>query len=344
MAPELQASSVTVVDDEPMVQDILARAARSWNYRCQTASTAEQALALLERDLTPVVVTDLLMPGRGGVWLVEEVRRRWPDVGVIVLTAGHSGELAEQCLRAGADHYFFKPIQLDEFRHVLETTSRAVRARSEGRRSRGRLERAVRRQTRRVRHTFLAAVDSLVRTLEERDPGTAGHSRRVHQYACLLADELGLAPRPRRVLSLAARLHDIGKVGVPEAILNKPGPLTKVEEQVVREHPAIGERILLPVVRNVEVLAAVRGHHERLDGTGYPDGLQGSAIPLAARLLAVVDCFDALTSNRAYRDALPISDALRVLRESAGPHFDPVAVDAFRRVTSRSTSLTAGNS
>jgi putative nucleotidyltransferase with HDIG domain len=332
MTSDLEAAAVTVVDDEPVLQDVLARAARSWNFRCQTAATAEQALALLERNPTPVLVTDLLMPGRGGVWLVAEARRRWPDLGVIVLTAGHAHDAAEQCLRAGADHYFFKPIRLDEFRHVLETTYRAVRTRRAERRCRGGLERAVRRQTLRVRQTFLAAVDSLVRTLEERDPCTAGHSRRVHRYAGQLARELGFDARARRAVALAARLHDIGKVGVPEAILNKPGPLTAAEQHVVREHPVIGERILRPVVRNREVLAAVRGHHEHLDGSGYPDGLRGDLIPPAARLLAVADCFDALTSARAYRAALPAAEALEVLRSAAGRHLDPDFVAAFPRV------------
>src|SRR5947207_392200 len=167
--------TVTVVDDEPVVQDVLVRAARSWNYDCQAAASAEQALELLERRLTPIVVTDLRMPGQGGVWLVREVRRRWPEVSIIVLTAGQDQD----------------------------------------------------------------------------------------------------ADRQRRELSLAAKLHDIGKVGVPEAILNKPGPLTLAESMVVREHPAIGERILRSIIRNQHVLSAIRGHHERVDGTGYPDGLKG---------------------------------------------------------------------
>jgi response regulator RpfG family c-di-GMP phosphodiesterase len=327
--------SVTVVDDEPAAQDVLVRAARSWHFECQAAGSAEQAVELLERRLTPIVVTDLRMPGRGGVWLVQEIRRRWPEVGVIVLTAGHSAEAAEECLRAGAHHYFFKPINLDELRHVLQTAWHDYHSRREARRARERLERAVRRQTRRVRHTFLSAIDSLVRTVESRDPYTAGHSRRVRHYALLLADALGL-PRPqRRLLSLAAKLHDIGKVGVPDAILNKPGRLTAEEERVVRTHPVVGERILAPVVRHPEVLAAIRGHHERWDGGGYPDGLAGHRIPLLARVIAVPDCFDALTTCRAYRAALPVPDALAVLRAAAGTQLDAACVEAFLSVVPR---------
>ena len=321
--------TVTVVDDEPVAQDVLVRAARSWHYGCQSASTAEQALELLEKNLTPIVVTDLRMPGRGGVWLVREIRRRWPQVGVIVLTAGCDQDAADECRMAGAHHYFFKPIKLDEFRHVLDTAARTYRLEQENQTYRTSLERAVRRQTNRVRRTFLSAIDSLVRTMEERDPYTAGHSLRVRCYALRLGDAVGLPVRQRKYLSLAAKLHDIGKVGVPEAILNKPAALTDDEIRLVREHPVIGERILSPIIRNPEVLAGIRGHHERLDGTGYPDGLSGARVPLLARLIAVPDCFDALTTSRAYRAAMPLAKAVELIRAGADVHFDAEFVEAF---------------
>jgi response regulator RpfG family c-di-GMP phosphodiesterase len=321
--------TVTVVDDEPVAQDVLIRAARSWHYGCQSASTAEQALELLEKNLTPIVVTDLRMPGRGGVWLVHEIRRRWPQIGVIVLTAGCDQDAADECRLAGAHHYFFKPIKLDEFRHVLDTAARTYRLEQENQAYRTGLERAVRRQTNRVRRTFLSAIDSLVRTMEERDPYTAGHSLRVRCYALRLADAIDLPARQRRCLSLAAKLHDIGKVGVPEAVLNKPAELTDEEYRQIREHPVIGERILSPILRNPEVLAGIRGHHERLDGTGYPDGLSGARVPLLARLIAIPDCFDALTTSRAYRAAMPLSKAVEIIRAGAGVHFEPKFVEAF---------------
>jgi response regulator RpfG family c-di-GMP phosphodiesterase len=324
--------AVTVVDDEPVAQDVLVRAARSWDYQCQSAASAEQALDLLQQHLTPIVVTDLRMPGRGGIWLVSEVRRRWPEVGVIVLTAGHDPDSAQQCLRAGAHHYFFKPIKLDEFRHVLETTWRTFQFQQADRRYRDQLESEVRRQTRRVRRTVLSAIDSLVRTIEERDAYTAGHSLRVRQFALALASAIGLDDRRKKLLSIAAKLHDIGKAGVPEAILLKPSELSPAEKGVVRDHPVIGERILAPVIHNAEVLSAVRGHHERFDGNGYPDGLAGNDVPLLARLIGIPDCFDALTTSRAYRAALPVSQALNVIREGAGTQFDPDLVRAFVQV------------
>ena len=324
--------SVTVVDDEPYIQDVLSRAARSWHYQCQTAGSAEQGLALLERRLTPVVVTDLRMPGKGGVWLVREVRRRWPHVGIIVLTAAHDTEVARDCLAAGAHHFFLKPIKIEEFHHVLETASRSYQLQREDERYRRKLELAVRRQTRRVRRTFLSAIDSLVRTIEERDRYTAGHSVRVRRYALALADAIGLPAGLRRQLSLAAKLHDIGKVAVPETVLNKPAALTPEEEAVIRRHPEVGEHILAPILHNRAVLAGIRGHHERLDGGGYPDGLCGDAVPLLARLIAIPDVFDAVTSDRAYRQALSVAEALALLRKGAGTHFDAGLTRVFLEI------------
>jgi response regulator RpfG family c-di-GMP phosphodiesterase len=321
--------AVTVVDDEPVVRDVLVRAARSWSYDCQAADSAEQALEVLAHRPTPILVTDLRMPGQGGVWLVREVRRRWPEMAIIVLTAGQDGAAARQCLEAGADLFFVKPVKLDEFHHALERTRQAHQQRQVEARYRRRLERAVRKQTLLVRRTFLSAIDSLVRTMEERDPYTAGHSRRVRAYSLRLGRALGLDDRQMRELSLAAKMHDIGKVGVPEAILNKPGPLTPDETEAVRKHPIIGERILRSIVRNRAVLAAIRGHHERIDGTGYPDGLKGTRIPLLARVITVVDCYDALTSARAYRAPLSPAQALDELRAAAGAHFQPEFVRAF---------------
>jgi response regulator RpfG family c-di-GMP phosphodiesterase len=330
---DLAAMSVTVVDDEPWALDVLVRAARSWHYDCQPATSAEQALHLLERRPTPIVVTDLRMPGRGGLWLVQEVQRRMPEVGIIVVTAGHDSNAAMECLNAGAHRYFLKPINLEEFRQALDSTLNAFRLARERDRYRRHLERKVHHKTQQLRRTYLSAIDSLVRTLEARDAYTSGHSARVRRYSLLLAKALDLGRREQHQLSLAAKLHDIGKVGIPEEILNKPGRLTTEEYRLVCEHPVIGERILSPVVRDPVVLAAIRHHHERPDGSGYPDGLKGAHLPLLARIIAIADSFDALTSNRAYRNALPEDEAIEIIRAGAGSQFDPEFVRAFLAVS-----------
>jgi response regulator RpfG family c-di-GMP phosphodiesterase len=321
--------NVTVVEDEPLALDVIVRAASAWRFHCQTANTAEQALSLLEQRLTPIVLTDLRMPGRGGVWLVREIQKRWPEVSVIVLTAGHDYDAVSECLSAGAHQYFLKPIKLDELRHALESTMRYYRNQREHDHHRRKLEDVVQKQTQRIRRTFLSAIDSLIRTLEARDSYTSGHSWRVRRYALGLAAQLKLPARMRKHLSLAAKLHDIGKVGLPEGILNKPGPLTAEEYDRVKEHPVIGERILTPIIRSRGVLEIIRGHHERFDGGGYPDGLAGEQIPFLARVLSVADCYDALTSSRAYREKRSPEQALEVIAAGAGTQFDPAIVNAF---------------
>jgi response regulator RpfG family c-di-GMP phosphodiesterase len=321
--------TVTLVDHEPSALEALVQAARSWRYQCQAARSAEEALALLEQRLTPSVVTDLKMPGRGGVWLVREIQRRWPEVSIIVLTGGQDAEAVRECLSAGAHHFFLKPIQLDEFRHVLEATARAFQQQQAREEQRLRLEQALRQRSRQVRRTFSSGVHSLVRTLEARDPYTCGHSLRVRDYALKLAEVLGWDRRQKRRVSLVARLHDIGKVALPESVLNKPDVLSDEEQFLVREHPILGERILTPILRSRAVLAGIRGHHERFDGRGYPDGLAGEGIPLLARAVAVADCFDALTSARSYRAPIAKREALEYLRAGAGTQFDPAFVLPF---------------
>ncbi len=230
---------------------------------------------------------------------------------------------------AGAHHYFLKPIHFDEFHHALETTLRQHQRHSERERYRRHLEKTVNRQTRKLRSTFVSAIDSLVRLLEARDPYTSGHSLRVCDLTVKLGEKLGLDQKALQSLHLAAKLHDIGKVGLPEHLLNKPERLTEEEFVLIRKHPVIGERILAPIIRSPSVRAAIRGHHERFDGLGYPDGLRGEGIPILARLIALVDSYDAMTSDRAYRQALAAEDALARLRAGAGTQFDPALVPTF---------------
>jgi putative two-component system response regulator len=329
LEPQPNQRLVTLVDDEPVALDVLVRAARAFHFDCQTAASAEQAITVLESRPTPLVVTDLRMPGQGGLWLVREIRRRWPEIAVLVVTAGVEDEALAHCLKAGVKHYFLKPVRIDEFHHALHATWEDRLLHQERQRYQRMLERVVSRQTQQLKSTFFSAIDSLVRTLEARDPYTSGHSLRVRAYAMRLGRRVGLDVRAKKALSLAAKLHDIGKVGVPECILNKPAELTPAELCLVREHPVVGERILSPIIRSRTVLAAIRGHHERYDGRGYPDGLAGDDIPLLARLISVADCFDAMTSVRAYRAPLSIDDALDALVQGAGTQFDPSLIPYF---------------
>ena len=323
---------VTLVDDEPFALDILVRAARSFHFDCQTAISAEEAIVSLERNQTPVVVTDLRMPGQGGVWLVQEIKRRWPQIAVIVVTVGADDDALLQCMSAGVQHYFLKPIHIDEFHHALQATWYSQLMRRESQRQKQHLESIVHKQTHQLRHTFFSAITSLVRTLEARDAYTSGHSLRVRKYAVHLAHEIGMDNSNMKRLNLAAKLHDIGKIGVAEGILNKPAKLSDTEFDMVKEHPVIGERILKPIIRNRVVLSAIRSHHERFDCAGNPDRLQGEEIPFLGRMITVADCYDALTSSRAYRGAMTREDALTILHDGAGTQFDPHLVPPFIRM------------
>jgi len=178
----------------------------------------------------------------------------------------------------------------------------------------------------------MSVADHAFAFLRERDPETAGHCLRVHSLSLKLARRLGWRNAACADLSIAAKLHDIGKVSLPETILNKPGRLTSVEATIMREHPLIGERVLRPIIANPTILAAIRGHHERFDGRGYPDNLCGEEIPLAARVIALADCFDALTHARAYRPARPLEEARRILQDGAGTQFDPRLTAIFLQI------------
>jgi HD-GYP domain-containing protein (c-di-GMP phosphodiesterase class II) len=241
-----------------------------------------------------------------------------------------------QCLDAGAHQYFLKPINFDEFHLALESTLRTHRRHREMRSQKQHLELCLHRQRRRLGKTFLSTVDSFVRLLEARDPFLSGHSLRVCSYVMHMAARLDLDAKSARRLHVAAKLHDIGKVGVPETILNKPGKLSPEEYTLVRKHPVIAQRILSPIVRSRAVLTAIRGHHERFDGKGYPDNLRGGNIPLLARIITIADAYDALTSTRAYRAALGHAAAVEILQDGAGTQFDPELVGPFLEVVSRS--------
>jgi HD-GYP domain-containing protein (c-di-GMP phosphodiesterase class II) len=185
---------------------------------------------------------------------------------------------------------------------------------------------------RKLKDAFLHTAEALAEAINSRDPYTGGHTRRTVDYSLLFADALGLSEKEKETLKLAAILHDIGKIGIDDAILRKGGLLSNEEELKMREHPEIGARILGFVEEMVDVMPGVRHHHERFDGNGYPEGLKGEDIPLQARIIAITDAFDALTTDRPYKSAMDEEAALEELSRSAGSHFDPVLVETFCRV------------
>ena len=321
-----------VVDDEPRLRRVLVRLLEGDGFSCREAGSGTEALALMEQDPVPLVLSDVRMPQMDGVTLLREIVSRWPDTAVIVVTAVAEVEDAVSCLHLGALDYVAKPFQLDEVRARVAQALDKRRLILENRSHQQHLEERVQAQAWRIEEVFLEGVQALAQALEEKDAYTRGHSARVARYAVAIAREMRLEPEIVDTIALGAELHDIGKIGVRESVLVKAGKLTDDEYRNIMEHTLIGARILGPLMRDApRALAIVRSHHERLDGKGFPDGLAGDRIPLEARVVTVADSFDAMTSERPYRPARSVPHAVRELQEGKTVQFDPQAVDGFLR-------------
>jgi putative nucleotidyltransferase with HDIG domain len=321
-----------LADADADVRRAMAGVLETMGLSCIQAASGLEALAILEQiGEVPLLVSDVSMPGLDGLGLLREVRRRYPDMAVVMLSDVRQAETAVECLLHGALDYITKPALLNEIRSRIQ---RALEKRDlllQNRFYQQNLERLVDQQANRLRELFLEGVQTLVQALDAKDPYTRGHSTRVSHYALRIAGRLGFSGQALEDIRLGAELHDIGKIGTREAVLRKPGPLTSEEFCHITEHTVLGERILAPLSRaNPTVLSIVRSHHERVDGAGFPDGLNGSRIPWAARIVAVADAFDAMTTDRSYRTSLSPATACDELRTCAGTHFDREVVEAFR--------------
>jgi putative nucleotidyltransferase with HDIG domain len=320
-----------VVDDEPVVRRALSRVLGQMGFTTREAGEGGEAIALLERDGAPsLVISDLRMPGVDGLGLLREVRQRWPDTSVIMLSGVAETSVAIDCLHEGAADFLLKPVAMGE---LQERVTRVLEKRAlvlQNRFYQQFLERRVAEQAERIRELFLEGVQLLARALEAKDAYTRGHSIRVSRYAVATAERLGIAGPALDQIRLGGELHDIGKIGTREALLHKPSALTAEERDQIAEHPALGEQMLQPLARETPtVLRIVRSHHERVDGSGFPDGLSGDEIPMEARIVAVADSFDAMTTLRPYRAPLTPAEAMGELQRVAGTQLDAEAVAAF---------------
>jgi len=333
--PDTKALRCLVVDDEPHLRSILERLLTAEGLVCRSAASGREALRELEREPVELVVSDIRMPEMDGIQLLAEVRRRWPDTGVVMITAVSDLSSAIWCLTQGALDYVAKPFQVDDVKARVRQALEKRRLIFENRDYQHNLENRVEQQSHRIEQLFLEGVQSLAHALEAKDPYTRGHSARVAAYADAIARTLGIDPATLEDLRIGAELHDVGKIGVREEVLNKPARLTEEEYLHIMEHTVIGEKILTPLLRDrPRVLQIVRSHHERLDGTGLPDGLKGDSVPQVARIVSVADAFDAMTTGRPYVAPRDPGAALQELRAEAGSQFDRDAVAAFERTFS----------
>ena len=322
---------ILIVDDEEMVRRLLYQKLSGEGYQCREAGSADQALDELKSNPMELVLLDIRMPGKSGVDLLPEIKASYPDTAVIMATAMTDTSTAVQCMKKGAYDYITKPFNLDE---VVLSVDRALEKRRlelENREYQQHLEERVQAQARKIRTSFLGAITALAYALEAKDKYTSGHSQRVAEISVTIAKELCLPPSDTEKIRVAGLIHDIGKIGVRESVLNKPAKLTDEEFQHVKYHCEMGEHILAPIVEDEEVLKVVRHHHERYDGTGYPNGLKGEQIPLGARILAVADTYDAMTSERPYRGAMSAETACAEIERAKRTQVDPEVADAFLR-------------
>lgn len=324
-----------VVDDDREIRRVMRRMLEARDYTVAEAGSAEEALSVAAEDSgLALVISDLHMPEKDGLWLLGEMRRRFPDVGVLMLTGDGDIETAVSCLKVGALDYLSKPMIVAEVQTRVEQALDKLRMTFEIRRFQQRyqadLEARVQELSNKNQQMFLAQVHMAVQMLEAKDSYTRGHSGRVAEYAVSTGRALGLALNDLEAIQLGGELHDIGKIGTRDAVLHKPGPLTPDELAEIQRHTVDGE-MMLSVLRDDHplVLQIVRWHHERLDGSGFPDGLAGDRIPLPVRIVAVADAFDAMTSTRAYRNQETFTWASAELQRSAGRQFDPDVVRAF---------------
>jgi putative two-component system response regulator len=332
--------SCLVVDDEDRLRAVLLHLLAGEGFRCREASNGLEALRLMEAEASPLVISDLRMPQLDGEGLLRQLVARWPDTAVVMVSAVADVDMAVNCLHLGALDYVSKPFNLQEVRARVQRALERREMQLELKSYRRSLEERVRVQEQRIEHLFLGGVQALAQALEAKDAYLRGHSLRVAQYAVAIAQHLGMDAGTIDTISLGGRLHDIGKIGVSEEILNKPSGLTDAEYRHVMEHTTIGARILQPLLHDdPDIIGIVRSHHERLDGKGLPDGLKGDAIPSAARIVSVADAFDAMTHDRAYRPALAVERAFEELRTWRGVQWAPEAVDGFLEAFSDSASL-----
>ena len=338
--------TLMVVDDEETIRSAVRKFLVQQGYEVVTAATGEDALALLQRQKVTGMLLDVNLPGMSGIDLVPRVLELEPNLALLMLTAVNDATTAALCMQRGAFDYLIKPIDLT---HLGRAIGRALERRHTTLESQQinqwlKEEVAIRVAERRVEQAnaerlSVATLEALVNALEAKDPYLRGHSARVADLSALVAAELGCSDEMVEAVRTGGRLHDIGKIGIREEILNKQGPLSDEEYEHVKQHVLVGSQILAPLVHLREVITFVRSHHERWDGFGYPDRLAGEGIPLGARIIGAVEIYDALTTARPYQEKMDPETAVERMADLIGTVLDPAIHQALGTVVSRRRAL-----
>jgi putative two-component system response regulator len=320
---------ILVIDDEASCRMLLSEWLNGCGYDCGVASNGTDGLNRALDEEWDLILSDIVMPGLTGIELVRLMKSMKSSIPIVMISAERKSSTVQSAFREGAYDFIFKPFNLDELDITVLRALERGRLVRENEQYRLTLESRVAEQAERIRSLSIGSIIALARALEAKDSYTNGHSQRVAEYSVLIAKQMGLDNNAQEQIRITGQLHDIGKIGLRESILNKPGRLTDEEFEMMRNHPMVGSEILRPVVMDECVICGVRHHHERFDGKGYPDKLVGEQIPLEARILAVADTFDAMTTNRAYRTSLGYEKAVAEIERCSGTQFDPGVAAAF---------------
>ena len=335
-----------VVDDEEPIRNALKKFLTQQQFDVYAAGSGDEALQQLRRHRIALMLCDIRMPGTSGVDLVPQAIEIEPDLAILMLTAVNDATSAALCMQRGAMDYLTKPIELADLGRAVQRALKRRETLLENRQLNQWLKEEVttrtaelQRERMKLERISVATLEALVNALEAKDPYMRGHSARVADLAATIAHQLDLPDEQVEQIRMAGRLHDIGKIGTRESVLNKQGPLTPEEFEHVKQHVVIGSQILAPLSHLGDIIPAVRGHHERWDGTGYPDGVRGEAIPVGARVVCTAEVYDALSTSRAYQEKLGPEQAIDRMADLSGTVLDPKVYDALRTIVGRRGTL-----
>ena len=327
---------ILVVDDEEAIREVVSTLLSTQGYACTACANGRKALEAFRKDAFDLVLSDIVLPEMDGLKLLAAVREANQDVPVIMVTAMHDISMALEAIRAGAYDYILKPFEKDQFflsvRRALERRLLVV----ENKAYQCNLERLVEERTQQLsralhdlEQSYDYTLEALGGALDAKDAETEGHCQRVTAFTITIARAMNVDKGMLRHIARGAFLHDIGKMGIPDQILRKPGPLTAEERELMRRHPEIGYAVLERIPYLKDAAEIVLAHQEFFDGTGYPRGLKGEEIPLGARIFAVADALDAIISDRPYRKAQSVAAAKAEILRFSGTQFDPRVVEVF---------------
>lgn len=336
------ATRILVVEDDACFRDALGKFLSTHGLDHVKAESGEEALGRLREDTFGLMLLDITLPGMSGMEVVPQALETDPDLAIVILSGFSEASIATQCMHQGAFNYLTKPIELTDLKAAIDSALQRRHTRLEKRSIVSELKGEVVRQAkqllevRRSSHEItLATLMGLVTALEAKSEYLRGHSARVASFAASIANELGLPENDIEHIRLAGWLHDIGKIGIRDTVLNKRGPLSSSEYQHIKEHPTIATLILEPLSQMQEIAGYVRSHHEHWDGSGYPDGLAAEDIPIGGRIIGMAEVYEALTTTRPYQDTFTPEAAAARMREVSGTVIDPNLMDAFESVVER---------